>query len=69
MLAAALVIAGASAAPAQNSGLEPAFSNPIVSTHPDGRQAALARDRMSINYALKPIVYEIESFAAREAGD
>jgi len=40
-LAAALLIAGASSAVAQVSGLEPAFGNTIVSTHPDGRQARL----------------------------
>lgn len=41
VLAAALLIAGASSALAQSSGLEPAFGNTIVSTHPDGRQARL----------------------------
>lgn len=40
-LAAALVIAGASPATAQSTGLEGAFGNTIVSTHPDGRQARL----------------------------
>ena len=40
-IAGALLIAGASSAFAQSSGLEPAFGNTIVSTHPDGRQARL----------------------------
>jgi len=40
-LAAALLIAGAPSAVAQDSGLEPAFGNTIVSTHPDGRKARL----------------------------
>lgn len=41
ILAAALMIAAAPAAHAQTTGLEPAFGNTIVSTHPDGRQARL----------------------------
>ncbi len=41
VLAAILTVAGASSAMAESSGLEPAFGNTIVSTHPDGRQARL----------------------------
>lgn len=41
VFAVATVLGGASPSLAQSSGLEPAFGNTIVSTHPDGRQARL----------------------------